>query len=175
MIPRRPQKKEEKEVHPKYQDGSDGPMVDLEIPTISRSKTRRAKSVGTWPLLEWDGDVLSTAENQDPAEDEEEAGAAEPGTSERKQMQATTPQLGEDPFNDQESSAFIPRVATASESPTDWVQIRQSSPLDTTFDPYQQTADSVGDQAVSTPRDEVSSSGKKRRRTILHKLFRVKQ
>jgi len=50
------------------------------------------------------------------------------------------------------------------------------SPHHTDFDPYQlQTVDGVGDPAVSAPRDEVSSSGKKGRRTIIHRLFRVKQ
>jgi len=149
-------------------------MVTSEIRTIDRSKTRRAKSVGTWPLLGWDGDILSTAVNQDPAEDEKEAGA-DPGTGEREQMQATTPRIDEYALNDPGSLTFSPLVATASESPTDWVQIRQSSPLDTDFDPYQQPVDSIGDPAVNTPRKEVGSSGEKRRRTILSRLLRVKQ
>jgi hypothetical protein len=171
MIPRRPHKKEE-EVHPKYQDGSDGPSN-----VLNRSQTRRAKTLGTWPPIGWDPYIAATAADQDPSEDEEEADAAGSGTSDGgHNKHATTPWLGEYTF-DQESLTFIPPAATASESPTECVPIRQSSPvpfLDADLDPPQpQTVDIVGEPTV-TSGDEVGSGGKKRRRTILHRFFRVK-
>jgi hypothetical protein len=164
IIPRRPQKKEE-EVHPKYQDGSDGPSK-----VLNRAKTLGA---GTWPPIGWGRYTSTTTANQDPFEDEEEADASDSGTSEGEREHATTPRLGE------ERSTFIPPAATASESesPTDYVPIRQSSPVpfsDADLNPPRRhTMDSVGEPAV-TPGGEVGSGGQKRRRTILQRLFRVK-
>jgi hypothetical protein len=163
IIPRRPQKKEE-ELPPKYQDGSDGPST-----VLNRSKMRRAKTVGTWPLIGRRPFISATAANQGPSEDEE-GDTANSGTSEGENKHATTPRLGKYTF-DQE------RAATASESPTDCAPIRQSSPvpvLDADLDqPRRQTVESVGEPAI-TPGGEVGSGGTKRRRTILHRLFRVK-
>jgi len=158
-------------VHPKYQDGSDGPSKVLD-----RSKTRRAKTIGTWPPIGWEPYISATAANHDPSEDEEKSDAANSGTSEGGHKHGSTPRLSEYAF-DQESLTFIPPAATASESPTDYVPIRQSSPvpfLDADLNPpRRQTEDIVG-KPVVIPVGEAGSGGKKRRRTILHRLFRVK-
>ena len=170
IIPKRPQKKEE-EVHPKYQDGSDGPSK-----VLNRSKTRRAKTLGTWPPIGWGHiSTMATAANQDSSDNEKDLDAADSETSEGKHKHATTPPLGEYTF-DHKSLPSIPPAGSTSESLVDCeVLVRQSSPvpfLVTDLNPpRRQTVGSVGEM----PRGEVNSGGTKRRRTILHRLFRLKQ
>ncbi|KIM38342.1 hypothetical protein M413DRAFT_420462 [Hebeloma cylindrosporum] len=178
IIPRRPQNKEE-ELHPRYQDGSDGPNSKSKV--LNHSKTHRAKSVETWLPRGWGPYISATAEgNQDPAKDEEGADAADSGSTtespEHKDATDTSPRLGEYTF-DQESLTFIPSNSAepTSESPRDSISVRHSSPVQVDAD---QTADSesviepvVEPAASVTPLAEVGSVGKKRRRTIFRKLF----
>lgn len=131
---------------------------------------RRAKTVGTWPLIGWRPFISATAANQGPSEDEEKGDAANSGTSEGENKYATSPRLGKYAFDKE-------RAASASESPTDCAPIRQSSPipvLDADLNQARrQGGESVSELALS-PGAEGGSGGTKRRRTILRRLFRVK-
>jgi len=156
IIPRRPQTKE-KEVDPKYLDGSDGVGATSQV--VIRSKRRRVNTSGTWLPVD-----------QDLSENEEEADAPRFGISddEEETKQATTPQLGEYIF-DQDTLTLFPSEGAFSESPTDYIRI----PLLVANLRTSRRHTVGGVSELVELQSRMGSSEKKKKRTFFHRLLRV--
>jgi hypothetical protein len=157
IIPRRPQTKE-KEVDPKYLDGSDGAWAISQVVNLNRSKTRRANTAGTWPPAD-----------QDLSEDEE-TDVRDSGISDDEEgtKQATTPQLGEYIF-DQDTLMLVPSEGAFSESPTDSIRIPLLvANLRTS---RRHTVGGVGE--LVRARTRMGSAEKRKKPTFFHRLLRV--
>jgi len=157
IIPRRSQMKE-KEVEPKYQDGSDGIGATSQV--VNRSKTRRANTtVGMEPPAD-----------QDLSEDEEEADAPDSGTSDHEEepKQAVTPQLGEYIF-DPDTLTFLPSEGATSDNLADSIRIPLVANLPTS---PRHTVGGVSELAAEPP-TTTDSADKKKKRTLLRRLLHV--